>query len=157
MAGFRLGGRRENRFRQLRGLFEAGRQIDAAHGSGFLVFLPARSGKVASNDALNWKRNRLPDQHRTTAKQLRVGCQILGKFLEISRDEVIWEPGETFETRRPKAESESRLFRDRIGENAIERGDAISGDDEKSVSPRSKTSRTFPLRTFTDAREIDWT
>ena len=68
MAGRGLGRRREYWCRQLGGLIQARWQFDAAHAAGLLVFLPARSREIASNNAFDGQRIGFPDQHRTPAE-----------------------------------------------------------------------------------------
>jgi len=52
VADIGLGRRREDRLRQLVGLDQPGRQLDPADGAALAVFLPARAGEVAADDAL---------------------------------------------------------------------------------------------------------
>ena len=65
--GFR--GRRENRFRQLLGLFKTGRQFDAANGPAGLVILPAGADQVAAHDRFDRQRLEPLDDHAAGAKR----------------------------------------------------------------------------------------
>ena len=71
----RLGAGREDGFRQLLGLAQAGGQSDAADGAGGLVILPARADDVAAGDGFDRQRLELlrppPSAWRTGPVQRR--------------------------------------------------------------------------------------
>ena len=89
VALLRLGRRREDRLRQLLGLLQARRQLDARDPAGRLVVLPARAGDVAAHDALDRQHLELLDAQRAAAQL--VGHAVGGGD-QVVGDDVAGEP-----------------------------------------------------------------
>ncbi len=78
----------------------------------------------------------------------RNGCKLGGELLEVGRDEVIVDIAEALEPKGGKL-VQHRALVDGIGSGRMtSKAESRSVTTKSRVSPRSKTSRTFPLRSF---------
>ena len=130
VAQFGLGGRRKDRLRQFLGLLQPRRQGNPADGAGGLIILPAGANQVTADHRLDRQCPEFPDHNGTALQQgalRRVVDHIAqAQFGELVGDHVLQpvkpEIGDRCE--------DLALFRDGIGQDAIEGGDAIGGHDQ---------------------------
>ena len=121
-----LRGGREDRLRQLLGLLQPGRQLDAADGAGGPVVLPARARDVAAHDALDREHLEPLDQHPA--------AEDLGGHLG-ERDDVVGH-----DVRRPPepegryARQDLALARNRGRMDDVVCGDAVRSDHQEPVA-----------------------
>ena len=83
-----LGARGKDRLRQLLGLLQPLRQLDAADSTVLLIALPAAAGDVATDDALHRQHGQLL-AHHAVALELRL-LEELRHILIINGNHVIW-------------------------------------------------------------------
>ncbi len=89
MTGFRFGGRRENRLRQLVAFSEARRQFEAADRAGFFVLRPAGTAQIAAYHAFNRHDLALFPQRRPTCEHFFVRARRQRHLLDIRRDDMM--------------------------------------------------------------------
>ena len=146
---------REDRLGQLAGFLQAGRQLDAADGLRFLVFLPARAGEVAAHDAFDGQRFRLFHNHAAAGELAGEGLQILRQRIAGAGDEVV--RLERFRLREPEIgnlRQHLAFARDAVGHDDVEGGDAVGGDEEQAVA-QIKYLPHLAAFEFFDARQIE--
>src|SRR5690606_1244993 len=131
-AEFGLGRRREERFGQLAGLLQAGRQLDAAQRAGGLVVLPAGTDQVAARHGLDEDRLEALDHHRPAAHLVELvgrhhvfGPHAGGMVGQDVRQLAQPEFGQLGE--------HLPLAGNGVVEDHVEGGNAVGGDDEQFV------------------------
>ena len=103
----------------------------SANGSLLLIFLPTGAGKISARDALDRQRGCLPDDHGTTGELLLEGLKVVGEQAKMRGDEVIWNKVELVEPERGNLGENFAFVRNRVGQDAVEGGDAIRRDEQK--------------------------
>ena len=126
VADLGLGRGGEDRLRQLVGLEQVRRQLDPADRAAFLVFLPARAGEVAADDALDRVHLQPLHPHRPFGDLLG---DVLGD--EVVGDDVRGQPEP--EDRHPV--QHLALVGDRRRHHHVVGGDAVGGDHQQVVVP----------------------
>jgi len=135
-----LGRGGEDRLGQLLGLAQAVGQVDAADLAGALVVLPAAADQVAAGDRFHRHRLQLAGDHRALGVQGRVHAfgqhaghvdagQVVGHQVRGLGEPEVGDLAEHL-----------ALARDRVGQDHIERRQAIGGDHQEVV-PRWGTGR----------------
>ncbi len=126
LAELGLGRRGEDRAGQAVRLRQAGGQPDPADRAGLAVLAPARSGKVAPDDALDRVHVEPPDQHRLTP-------DFLGNVLD--REQVVGDDriGPVEPEGRHRGQDPA-LVGDRVGQDHVVDRDPIRGDQEQVVT-----------------------
>ena len=135
MAGFRFGGRRENRFRQFRRFNQALWQFDAANSLALAIFLPARPGEVTAHDAFDRQRPGFLHDHRASGQLAFVRLEQRWQRVRRPGQTVVGHDGrQLIEPEMGNLRQHHPFERDAVGHDAIERGDAIRGDHEQVVA-----------------------
>ena len=130
-----LGRRGEDGLGDLRRLDEALGQHDAAHGPVDVVGLLAGAREVAAHDALDGQRACLLDEHRAAGEVAGVGSEALGEVRHVGRDHMVGdEVRETLEPELRDAREDLALVGDLIGQDVVERGDAVGDDEQQAVA-----------------------
>lgn len=127
-----LRGRREDGFRELFGLAQAGGELDAADFARRLVVLPAAADDVAARNALDENRLQALRNHGAAGNLrnfLGLHDRFRGNAREVIGDHVLQllEP-EVRERRKNLA-----LAGNRIAEDHVKGGNAVRGDKQKLV------------------------
>ena len=126
-AGVDFCGRGEDGLGKAVGLAQAGGEGDAADGAGGLVVFPAGAGEVAAGYAFHGEHLGAADEHGA-AFELRREAGGRG------RDEVVGdEIGKEVEPEKGELGEEAALAGDAGGEDVVEGGEAVGGDEEEIV------------------------
>ena len=127
--------RGEDGFGQAVAVLQAGRQLDAAHRLGGLVFLPARSGQVPAHDALDREHVEGLAEHGAPGNG---GREQAGHSPVdgVVRHEVVGEAHELVEPPEAESGEQFALARNAGLENVVERADAVAGDHEHACGGR---------------------
>ncbi|MNV31585.1 hypothetical protein D3C71_1228970 [compost metagenome] len=143
-----LGRGGEDRLGQLLGLAQAVGQLDAADLAGALVVLPAAADQVAAGDRFHRYRLQRAGDHRTLGVQGRVHA--LGQHAgHVDAGQVVGHQVRGLgEPEVGHLAEHLALARNRVGQDHVERRQAIGGDHQQVV-PRRGTGRQ-PL-----ARDIE--
>ncbi len=137
VARFGLDGRGEDGFGEAAAFGKAGRQRDAADTLLLAVFLPARTGKIATNDTLNGDDLRSADKHRTPAKDVGVPPDGTPHLVHVGGNQVVSACGrEAVEPEECECGEHLALERDAGAENEVERRDAVAGNNQERVAQR---------------------
>ena len=75
--------RREDRVGKLRGVHEARRQLDAAHGALRVVLLQAAAREIAADDAFDGEHLRLADEHEAATQIVGIRLELFGQIGDI--------------------------------------------------------------------------
>ena len=131
-----LGGRREDRSRQLAGVGQAFGQRDAAHGAVLLVFLPTAARQVAAHHGFYRNRLQAFHQHRTA---LHLGYLVrshdaLGRHAgQVVRAQV----AEAVEPPQRHLRQQFALAGDRLAHDDVEGREPVAGDHQDAVGADS--------------------
>ena len=127
-----LRGRREQRLGKLGGLGQTLGQLDAADGAVLVVGLLARTGQIAADDALDRNRLGLLNQHGAASEVVTILGKLLGEIRRVDGDEVIGnDVGKLIEPECRDAVEHLSLKRNLVGENKVERRNAVGGDHQQ--------------------------
>ena len=133
VSGGRLGGRREQRFRQARRHRQSGRQRDAADRAVLLVVLVAGPDQVAAHHGFQRQGVQF-FYHHGAPRKLRALVRIDDHVLQSQAGQVI---GHDVASLREPEQRDSRqdlaLERDGIGQYDVEGRQTVGGDDEQMI------------------------
>ena len=128
----RLGGRREDRCRQLPAPAAGPRAARCRRWLPLrLIVLPARTDQVAAHHRFDRQRAQALDDHRAACEQLALGGIAKSRELERSGRSDGWARcARCARTRTARSRSAPALARNRIGQHDIECRQPIGGDDQ---------------------------
>ena len=134
----------------------AGRQLDAAHRSALLIFLPSRPRQVPARDAFDRKRLGLADQHRPPAERIRIAMSGSRVVLRPRRAQVVRHDVARFaEPERRQLRQHLAFVRNAGAEDVVEGGNAVGRDNQQNAGVVGKRIdiSDFPLIMTSEAVE----
>ena len=132
VADLGLRGRREQRLGELGGLGQTLGQLNAADGAVLVIGLLARTGQITADDALDRNRLGLLDQHGAAYEVVTILGKLLGEIRRVDGDEVVGnDVGKLIEPECRDAVENLSLKRNLVGENKVERRNAVGGDHQQ--------------------------
>ena len=132
VADLGLRGRREQRLGKLGSLRQALGQLNAADGAVLVIGLLARTGQIAADDALDRNRLGLLDQHGAACEVVTILGKLLGEIRRVDGNEVVGnDVGKLIEPECRDAVEHLSLKRNLVGENKVERRNAVGGDHQQ--------------------------
>ena len=136
LAGFGLGGGREDGLGQLAGVFQAGRQRHAADRLRGLVFLPAAAGQVAAHHGLDRDGLEALDQHGAAHHLRQLGScnHTLGRF---TSQVVGADVTELAEPEQRHLREQRALAGYRLAQNHVKSAEPVAGDHQQAVGADS--------------------
>ena len=127
-----LRGGREQRLRELGRLRQALGQLNTTDGAVLVVGLLARASQIAADDALDRNRLRLLDQHGATSEIVTVLSKLLGEIRRVDGNEMVRNNvGKLIKPECRDAVEHLSLKRNLVGENKVERRNAVGGDHQQ--------------------------
>jgi preprotein translocase subunit YajC len=106
----------------------------AADQAAIAVLIPGRAGEVAADDAFDGQWFGAADQGRATGKSIGKIFQFAGEGVEIGRNEMVRHEVEALEPEGGQGGEHLTLPGDGIGQNAVESGQAVGGDQQGAVA-----------------------
>src|SRR6266540_1972325 len=128
--------RGEDRLEELLALFEVGRELYAAYLAVVLVVLPPGAGDVAADDALDIDAFRFADEHRAAdhlAGELDGDARNIGRIDDL-KEVIGHDIAGQLEPEGGELREDEALIGDADGEDDVEGGNAVGGDDEEVVA-----------------------
>ena len=122
----------EDRLRKRIGFFQSRRKLDAGNFAGSFVFLPGRTRDVSAYHALHRKHVGALHQHGTSTQLVGVFSDRRRILIHISRNQMVRnDVGEVIEPEQGDLAQDVSLVRDSRGQNVIEGGNAVGGNEEQ--------------------------
>ena len=110
------------------------RQPDAADRSGLLIFLPARARQISARDALDRKRLRLSDEHRSALQRVGMRAGGGGEVLDARRAHVVGNDVARFsEPERRQLGEHLPLVGDARAKHVVKGRNAIGRDNQQDA------------------------